>query len=408
MANTLKFGNGEWYGKKDTILAYNSENNNFKPLPFDFSRASSGTVVNKAGLIETVGSGEPRIDYKDDVNGALKLEPQRTNLLTYSEDFSNATWTKSGASVTSGFISPDGTLNADKLIATSVSGIHQTKEVLTAVSGDYTFSVFAKKGEYKNILVWDDALTGGIGVNLDDLSVFRDASNQGYKIEDYGSGWIRISVNYTYTAQAPQVGVYIYDNSVTPQISFVGNDVDGLYIFGTQLEEGSYATSYIPTQGSTVTRLADVCSQTTPSGIIGQTEGTVYWEINVKTTVATGNENILNIDDGAFGNTIYFMKSATGNLIGEMYASSVVQASFTKTGITEGIHKMAMAYANNNTAFFVDGVQVGVTDTSCTVPLMSRMQLGNGALGASDCLSNDLKLYNTRLTDSELQQLTTI
>ena len=51
MANTLKFGNGEWYGKKDTILAYNDENSNYKPLPFDFSRASSATRVNKDGLI---------------------------------------------------------------------------------------------------------------------------------------------------------------------------------------------------------------------------------------------------------------------------------------------------------------------------------------------------------------------
>ena len=80
--NTLKFGNGEWYGKKDTILAYNDENSNFKPLPFSFDRASSATVVNKDGLIETVGSGEPRIDYKDDSKGALLLEPSRSNLIT--------------------------------------------------------------------------------------------------------------------------------------------------------------------------------------------------------------------------------------------------------------------------------------------------------------------------------------
>ena len=95
MANTLKFGNGEWYGKKDTILAYNDENYNYKPLPFDFSRDSSATVINKDGLIETVGSGEPRIDYKDDSKGALLLEPQRTNLLPYSEDFSF--WDLNGA-----------------------------------------------------------------------------------------------------------------------------------------------------------------------------------------------------------------------------------------------------------------------------------------------------------------------
>jgi hypothetical protein len=64
MANTLKFGNGEWYGKKDTILAYNDLNSNYKPLPFNFSRASKCyKLVNKDGLIETVGNGQPRIDY---------------------------------------------------------------------------------------------------------------------------------------------------------------------------------------------------------------------------------------------------------------------------------------------------------------------------------------------------------
>ena len=79
MSNTLKFGNGQWATKEGSTLAYNDENNNFKPLPFNFERGSSATVVNKDGLIETVGSDMPRIDYKDDSEGALLLEPQRTN-----------------------------------------------------------------------------------------------------------------------------------------------------------------------------------------------------------------------------------------------------------------------------------------------------------------------------------------
>ena len=82
MANTLELGNGKWATGKDTVLAFNDENNNFKPLPFSFSRASSCTVVNKDGLIETVGSGEPRIDFKDNTKGALLLEPTRSNVIT--------------------------------------------------------------------------------------------------------------------------------------------------------------------------------------------------------------------------------------------------------------------------------------------------------------------------------------
>ena len=84
MANTFKFGNGNWAVKDGYALAYNDENGNFKPLPFDFTRASSATTLNRQGLIETVGSDKPRIDFTDNTSGHLLLEPQRTNSLTYS------------------------------------------------------------------------------------------------------------------------------------------------------------------------------------------------------------------------------------------------------------------------------------------------------------------------------------
>ena len=99
MAETLKLGNGIWATKENSLLSYNDENGNYKPLPFDFTRASSATVVNKAGLIETVQSGTPRIDFLGNTNGALLLEPQRTNLITQSEAFGNSYWTKSGTTI---------------------------------------------------------------------------------------------------------------------------------------------------------------------------------------------------------------------------------------------------------------------------------------------------------------------
>ena len=99
MANTMKFGNGQWATKEDSILAYNDENANFKPLPFVTSRASTATRVNKAGLLETVASGIPRVDYLGNTKGAYLLEPQSTNLITQSEAFGNSYWTKSGASI---------------------------------------------------------------------------------------------------------------------------------------------------------------------------------------------------------------------------------------------------------------------------------------------------------------------
>ena len=150
MANTLNLGtDGNWATKEGSVLGYNSESNNYKPLPFDFTRASSATVVNKGGLIETVGSGEPRIDFKDNTKGALLLEPSRSNLITYSQDFSNSYWSKLNSSIISNsVISPDGTLNADKIIDNTVNTAHRFISTgITTTATNYTFSIFVKKSE---------------------------------------------------------------------------------------------------------------------------------------------------------------------------------------------------------------------------------------------------------------------
>ena len=409
MANTLKFGSGQWATKVGSTLAYNDEGGNFKPLPFTFDRSTSATRVNKDGLIEVVTNNKPRIDFLNDSKGALLLENSATNLVTYSEDFSQSYWVKATVSLASNqIISPDGTLNADKITESSTNGLQQiySDVITTTPSSDYVYSIFIKKEKRSWVKVMT-ANNSGANFNVEDGVIGILDSGITANIENYGNGWFKCSVSFNTSASADRVYVRIStSNGVT---SYQGDGTSGLYIWGAQLEAGSYATSYIPTQGSIGTRVAESCIQTPPSGIIGQTEGTIYWEIDVQTTVATANENVLYIDDGIdFSNSIYFRKSSSANLIGEMFVSGNIEASFLKANITKGVHKMAMAYANNNTAFFVDGVQVGITDTFCTVPLISRIQLGNTALSPSDCLSKNLELYNTRLTDAELISLTKI
>ena len=311
----------------------------------------------------------------------------------------------------SGFASPsaDSPLGAFKLVEDTSNGNHRfLNSPAISINGDFSNSVFAKKGERNFIRLVNNNLVGAF-FDLQNGVVVSVSSGFTADIKNYGNGWYKCSINGNRVGtQSERLCVYSSLDGVSD--SYQGNGTSGVYIFGAQLEQKSYATSYMPNYGESagVTRLAESCGQIPISGVIGQTEGTVYWEINVKTTVATANENILNIDAGSFGNTIYFSKSATGNLVGEIYLSGVLQASFTKTNITKGVHKMAMGYANNNTALFIDAIQIGTTDTSCTVPATNRIQLGNTAIGPSDCLSNDLKLYNTRLSNSELQALTTI
>ena len=159
MAQTYKFGNGTWATKKGSTLAYSDTNNAFKPLPFSFERNSIATRVNKEGLIEVVGNDIPRIDYTDSTEGALLLENSATNLIPYSEDFSNVIGIKLVQVITSNFISPSGGLNAFKLVENTSTGSHfifsyfiNNKIILILY--------FAKKGEKKWIFISSHTTSG--------------------------------------------------------------------------------------------------------------------------------------------------------------------------------------------------------------------------------------------------------
>ena len=238
--NTLKFGNGEWYGKEDTILAYNSENNNYKPLPFTFERASTATRVNKEGLIETVGADEPRVDYLNDSNGALLLEPSRTNSLLQSNQF-DTTWNSNGVTETSGQAGYDGSNDA-WLIERNAAFGNAAQNI--SQGGVQTFSVFAKAGTYDwAYLRYANAsplFYRGAFFNLSTGVVGTiDADVINAEIESVGDGWYRCSITYNQTIS--QVIVY-------PVASDGGQGDSGtgsIYIQDAQLEQGSYATSII-------------------------------------------------------------------------------------------------------------------------------------------------------------------
>lgn len=397
MANTLKFGNGEWYGKKDTILAYNDENSNYKPLPFDFSRASKATVINKDGLIETVGSGQPRIDYKDDSKGALLLEPARTNYLLQSNQF-DTTWSATNLTVTSGQTGVGGSVDAWKLNLTDANSRVQYN---ISTSGQKSFSIYAKAGTLDFIRLF---AAGG-----DNPSVFFNLSNgtvssqdvevNSANIKNIGNGWYRCEMVYNETISS----VRIYPAIADGDISQTSGDI---YIQYAQLEEGSYPTSYIPTQGSAVTRLAESCSQTAPDSVIGQTEGTVYAEVNVASIESIGTYSGWKVD-GTSGNQIAFNIYPTGRIQSTVFdgGSIVVNINDFNYGLTSGTHKIALAYKQNDYILYVDGSVVG-SDTSSTVPIVNDFDISYSNGGS--LRYNETKLYNTRLSNSELIALTQV
>ena len=268
MSATLNLGtDGQWATKENSLLSYNDENGNYKPLPFDFTRASSATVVNKAGLIETVQSGTPRIDFLGNTNGALLLEPQRTNLITYSEDFSQWSLLSAGTGtnpiVTSNnAISPDGTQNATKIVFDK-----------GASSSDSDYSLI----RFDNGIA-DINGTASIYLRSDvnvDIELSPDFNN--YTTLNVTTEWQRFTVSDS-TSDRLNMGL---------RGTYPSNNTATVYAWGAQLEQGSYPTSYIPTQGSSVTRNLETCNQTVPDGIIGQTEGTVLVDFKPQTLDAT-------------------------------------------------------------------------------------------------------------------------
>ena len=426
MANTLKFGDGKWATGEGTALAFNDENDNFKPLPFTFTRNSSATVVNQSGLIEEVGSDVPRIDFKDNTKGALLLEPSRTNLVTNTTDFFVTGW--SGTRITEGstIISPDGTNIAHKLIASTDDNTHYRKyDVSSASAGTWSGSCFFKKDEHTigGISTWSDGGTNRyvVYVDLED-GRFIETQTKGtptgtsYKIEDYGSEWYRITTTITNTSGYVRIIPFIakddYSHSINSALPvFEGSGTDGGYAWGAQLELGSYSTSYIPTQGSSVTRVADTdTKQVVTNSVIGQTEGTIFYDIDLK-NITTSSQYVGALSDGSSSNRIQFLNNSSQQW--QLFISaSTISSNINLTTNTSGVgrYKIAIAYESGNVAYYINGVQKGTSSETFTFSNLLHFDLGQ-RYDDDFYLFNPIieaKLYNTRLSNSELATLTQV
>jgi hypothetical protein len=398
---SLKLG-GSWATKEGSLLGFNDQNGNYKPIPFDFTRATTATRVNRNGLIEEVQSGVPRIDFTGD--GSLLLEPQRTNSLPYSEDFSNAAWAKTNSTITiNSAESPKGVDNAAAFIENTSLGEHRIQDGISLTSGiDYTFSVFVKANGRNFIRLRLE----NSGVGSGQINTWFDISNGTVgtstagtnSIVDMGNGWYRcISTGTTNTTSyLAKINVCDADNNV----SYTGDGSKGVYIYGAQLEAGSYATSYIPTEGSAVTRNSD----TSDGGESNNFDSsTAVWFIDLE---RTGIES---------GRAIYLADSSSVEQIRLHFDAPAEQirfrdgkASFANIGglISMGTStrkKLALKIDGATLKVFVDGSQIGSDYTRPTAFTIEKLIIADDAFKLYD-----MKFYQSALTDTELQELTTL
>lgn len=344
-------------------------------------RATTATRVNELGLIEQVPANVARLDYTNGSCPSILVEPQRTNLALNSQSFipSWSTSPQTNGTITSTTtIDPEGFTNAVRI--TNVSGGGTLGRLFTVVSGTtYTSSIWVRRVTGTGIVELVDLNGGSISLNL---------TNE----------WQRFSV----TSTAVSIGRFYI------RATIIGNSIE---VWGAQLEVRANATSYIPTVASAVTRNADVISKSGISSLIGQTEGTIYADIDFNNAQSkTETNRIIELTDGTNSNRIIVAFGSTNTLLTRLTASGVEQASFAATSISVGMLKIALSYSSSGVKLYVNGT-LRQSNLSASIPATNRMNLGYEGTTNLQQLNdgiNSVVLWKTKLTDQQCINLTNI
>jgi hypothetical protein len=350
----------------------------------------------------------------------LLVEEARTNLILWSEEFDNSYWQKQNLTVTqNSAVSPDGKINADKIIPdlNSTSPRDIRTSTFSVTSGlFYTASIFAKKGEIDiisiqlNGQIWEDSNINQrprVRVNLTDGSIVENNFNSGVSVMIYPGGYFKISLTALCSVTANTQIEISFPN-------FTGDGTSGLYIWGAQLEVGAFPTSYIPTTASTVTRTVDSVSMTGSnfSSWYRQDEGTL--STRYKTIGDKGNQMICQIRSISGDNRVEIRAQAgtgTSQFRIEVINNGATQQqefSIFPSGYTvNNFHKITLGYKENNFASTINGTLY--TDNTGVVGSCNIMTIGAANYGFSGDLNghiSQLTYYPSRLTNTQLITLT--
>ena len=357
----------------------------------DYIETTITTAV--SGITEDL----PRLDYSGGAScPSLLLEPQRTNILEYSEGMfgSSKFFQINGISVEGQQTDLNGTNTAVKL----------SNFVQNAARLDYNTTVAAVDGKTYTYSAYYKG-SGDIRINV---STSTGVGGAGEKTITLTNEWVRHSITTTFSSPTGNVKSHLV-------ITRTANNDAEVYLCFAQIEEGSYPTSYIPTYGSSVTRSVDVCNKTGISSLIGQTEGTLFAEVSVDTdSVSPSLNRVISVTDGTITNRVLIVLNTD-----ETFRFIIIGGGSTLANITtsasalNGFHKVALAYKANDYVAYVDGAQVGSDTSAASVPSsLSQAYLGSVEAGAtSSVLEGSVKqflLFKTRLSNTELAAITSL
>ena len=387
-----------------------------------FTRSSTATYVDEDGLIKSVATNTPRFDH-DPVTGdclGLLIEESRTNLLTYS-DYSSGNSVNNVTLTTNATTAPDGTNTAISMTGNAGTSLkYLYKLYTTTTTGTYTTSVFAKYNGEQYILL---RVNDNTGVNdgqqrFDILNGIKNgnvanggtATGASSTITPYPNGWYRLTVTCTFNSALTSIqGASVFLTGYTTTSS-----TSSVYLWAPQLETGAFPTSYIPTVASTVTRSADNASMTGTnfSSWYNSSEGNVTCSGRfLYTNSPTVGQGLWGIGDSSTFNESMYLVNDGGqtNITFNMIDGGVNQAQFSSSSVTSGsFNKISISYKANDSAGSFNS-STPTTDTSCTLPTVNVLKIGNISWGTFNPLNgtiSQLSYYPVRLSNSQLQNLT--
>lgn len=364
-----------------------------------FTRSgATATVVNSSGLIAYVAANTPRFDFDPTtlVCKGLLIEESRTNIVIQSDALQSGAYATSNATVgTNAVVSPDGTLNAETVTAGAVGtglifGINALLPVTPATN--YTVSFYAKNISATYVVYGVLQATPTAAWIVD---IANPANN--YVSQINSSTWTRITFSFN-SGTATSINLYMAANIPATQ---------SLSIWGVQLEAGAFATSYIRTNGSQVTRTADtaVMTGTNFSNWYNASEGAFVASSVLSRQSNAGATAIFSANDNTAANLINCFYRASGALGSNIFAATVSQFDQTPLGVTAAntIVNIGVAYKLNDSVSYASGT-IQTIDTTVTVPTVNQLQFGFTPTGAYlNGYVRSLRFYKQRILNAEGQ-----
>jgi len=376
-----------------------------------FTRATSAsnpaTYTNSNGYITAATNNQPRFDYDPItlVCKGLLIEESRTNLALGSDAFNGSNWTRTRCSVDPDVtLSPDNTTNADKFIEDTSSGTHalSTTGLLTISSVAYTGSVYAKAGERSWVVVGIGASVAGLAYfNLSNGTVGTVTSGFTASITSAGNGWYRCAISGTIST-SNQSAMSIYLATGNGGVSYVGNGTNGAFVWGAQLETGAFATSYIPTTTTALTRNADVATMTGTNFSDWYNSSQGAFSVNFQTYVpALQSANILAVQGPAGANMTVYSDGGTWR-----FRTNLANMNLNNGISQNGLNDHVFTYATSDYKFAGNGTPIQTNTGVGAISGLDTLYVGAGTnYGAAKPINgwvSKISFWPQRITNNEV------